>query len=216
MTLPLLTRELIVVARRPGLMAGVVLYVGLLAGFTFMWGLTLPALTGGSFYEVLRVFHRGLFVTVMPWVVARCHAADCGDGLVMLSAVSARRPSSIVLAKILSLAGVLALVAIADVPAAIIAAKMSAVSASAVLRDLGSAVSLALLVSAVTTTWSVAGGNAMTSWIGGSATTAIVLAVASRWTSSQAAQDLSIVLVAIAVAAAAATWTDRAFQYCHE
>src|SRR5262245_53086944 len=165
MTVPLLIRELIVVARRPVLTAAVVVYVGLLAAFTFMWGLKLPTLTGGSFYDVLRTFNAGLFAIVMPWIVARCHAQDCGDGLVMLSAVSARRPSSIVLAKILSLAGVVVLVAIAGVPAIIIAEKMSAVSASAVLRDLGSALALAALVSAVTTTWSVACGNAMTSWI---------------------------------------------------
>ena len=216
MTLPLLTRELIVVARRPVLTAAVVVYVGLLAGFTFMWGLKLPTLTGGSFYDVLRVFDWGLFAIVMPWVVARCHALDFGDGLVMFSAASARRPSSIVLAKILSLAGVVAVVAIAGLPAAIVAEKMSAVSASAVLRDLVSSLSLALLVSAVTITWSVARGNAITSWVGGSATTVVVLVAASRWTSSQGAQDVSILLVAAAVAAAAATWTDRVFRYCHE
>jgi len=216
MTVPLLTRELIVVARRPVLTAAVVVYVGLLAAFTFIWGLKLPTLTGASFYDVLRTFNAGLFTIVMPWIVARCHAQDCGDGLVLLSAVSARRPSSIVLAKILSLAGVVVLVAIAGVPATIIAEKMSALSASAVLRDLGSALALAVLVSAVTTTWSVACGNAMTSWVGGSATTAVVLTAASRWASSRAAQDVSIVLVAMAVAAASATWTDRAFQYCHE
>jgi hypothetical protein len=216
MTLPLLTRELIVVARRPVLTAAVVVYVALLAGFTFMWGLKLPPLRGGSFYDVHRLFNAGLLAIVMPWIVARCLAQDSGDGLVMLSAVSARRPSSIVLAKILSLAGVLALLAIVGAPATIVAEKMSAASASVVLRDLGSALSLAFLVSAVTTAWSVASGNAMTSWIGGSATTASVLVAASRWTSSQAAQDVSIVMVAIAVAAASATWTDRTFQYCHE
>jgi len=216
MTLPLYTRELIVVARRPVLTAAVVVYVALLAGFTFMWGLKLPSLMSSSFYDALRVFEWGLFAIVMPWVVARCHAPDFGDGLVMFSAASARRPSSIVLAKVLSLAGVVAVVAIAGVPAAIVAEKMSAVSASAVLRDVVSLLSLALLVSAVTITWSVARGHAMTSWVGGSATTAIVLVAASRWTSSQAAQDVSILLVAAAVTAAAATWTDRVFRYCHE
>jgi hypothetical protein len=216
MMLPLLTRELIVVARRPVLTAAAVVYVGLIAGFIFMWGLKLPALTASSFYDALRVFDWGLFAIVMPWVVARCHAPDSGDGLVMLSAASTRRPSSIVLAKIVSLAGVVAVVAIAGVPAAIVAEKMSAVSAAAVLRDLVSSLSLALLVSAVTIAWSVARGNAMTSWVGGSATTAIVLVAASRWTSSRAAQDVSILLVAAAVTAMAATWTDRVFRYCHE
>jgi hypothetical protein len=216
MTIALITRELIVVAKRPVLAAAVVLYVGLLAAFTFIWGLKLPALTGGSFFETLRVVQFGLLATLMPWVVARCQAPDCGDGLVMLSALAARRPSSIVLAKIVSLAGVLALVAIAGAPALIIAERMSALPVSATLRDLGSALSIALLASAVTTAWIVGTSDAMISWIGGTLTMAAVLTVAARWTSSSAAHDLTTLVVATSVAVVVATWSDRAFQYCHE
>jgi hypothetical protein len=35
-------------------------------------------------------------------------------------------------------------------------------------------------------------------------------------TPAPAARDLSMLVVAAAVTAAAATWSDRAFQYCHE
>ena len=216
MTIALIARELIVVAKRPVLAAAVVLYVGLLAAFTFIWGFKLPALTGGSFFETLRVFHWGLLATLMPWVVARCQAADRGDRLVMLSALAARRPSSIVLAKILSLAGVLALVAVAGAPAVIIAERISALPVSAALRDLGSALSIAFLASAVTTAWIVATGDAMTSWIGGSVTMAAVLTAAARWTSTSTAHDVTTFVVAAVIAVVVATWSDRAFQYCHE
>jgi hypothetical protein len=216
MTAALIARELIVVARRPALVAAVVMYVALLAGFTVIWGLKLPDLTGASVFEILRVFHRVLLAVLMPWVVVRCHAWDRGDRLVMLSTLVARRPSSIVLAKVLSLAGVLALVTVAGAPAVIIAAKMSAVPASAALRDLASALSIALLCSAVTVVWILRTGDALTSWIGGSVTMAAVLIAAARWTSAPAARDVSTLAVAVAVTAAVATWSNRAFQYCHE
>jgi hypothetical protein len=216
MTVALITRELIVVARRPVLVAAVALYVALLASFALIWGLKLPALTGASFFEILRVFHWGLLATLMPWVVARCHALDRGDRFVMLSALVARRPSSIVLAKVLSLAGVLALIAVAGAPAVIIAAKMSALPFSAVTRDLASALSVGLLSSAITIAWILRTGDALASWIGGTVTMAAVLTAAARLTPAPAARDLSMLVVAAAVTAAAATWSDRAFQYCHE
>ena len=215
MTMSMLTRELIVVSRRAALAGAIAVYVGVLAGFTLVWGLKLPVLTGAGFFEALRTFHWGLLAIVLPWVAARCQAQDYGDGLVRLSALVAQRPSAVVAAKILALAAVLALVAVAGIPAVIIAEKMSALPLSAGLHSLGSALAVALLVSAVTTAWIVGTGDAMLSWIGGTTTSAVVLAAAARWT-TPAVRELSIVLIAIAVAAALAAWSDRAFQYCNE
>lgn len=215
MTFPLLTRELLVSARRSVLVAAVGTYVALVAGFTLVWGLKLPMLTGVRFYEVFRVYHGGLLAIVMPWIAARCQAADRGDGIVTLSALTARRPSSILFAKILSLAGVLTLVAIAGAPATIVAAKMSAMPVSVVFRDLASACSLALLASAVTVAWAIGTSDVMATWIGGAATTLAVFAVAS-WTSAPAVYDLSLAVVGLTVAAVVATWSDRALQYCHD
>jgi hypothetical protein len=216
MTLPLVTRELVVVARRAVLVAAVGLYVALVAGFTLVWGLKLPMLTGIRFYDVLRVYHGGLLAIVMPWIVARCQAADRGDAVTALSALTARRPSSILSAKILSLAGVLILVVIAGAPATIVAAKMSAMPASIVFRDLLSACSLALLASAVTVAWTIGTTDVMTTWIGGAVTTMAVFAAAVRWTSAPVVHDLSLALVGLTVAAAVVTWSDRALQYCHD
>lgn len=216
MTVALIARELIVVARRPALAAAVVLYIALLAGATLVWGLKLPMLTGASFFSMLRVFHSAVLAALMPWVVARCLASDRGDSLVMLSTLTARRPSSIIIAKIVSVAGVLSLVVLAGAPAVIIAAKMSALPLPAVIRDLASSISIAVLASAVTIAWMLRTSDAMTSWIGGTAITACVLAAASRWTSTAAAHDISVLVIALAAAVAVASWSDRAFQYCHE
>lgn len=215
MKLPFLTRELIVVAQRR-LAAALVLQIVLLAGVTLTWGLTAHDLTGRTIYEWVRVFQWGLLTTLMPWVAARCQAPDRGHALVVLSAHTARRPSSIVIAKIVSIAGVLALVAAAGVPPAIVAQQMSAVPASVVVRDLGSFVVLALLASTVTMGWLLATDDAIASWIGASVTIAVVLAVTSGSQLARLAQDVSTLLIAAAVAAALATWSDRSFQYCHE
>ena len=212
---PFITRELTVAARRR-LGAAVILYVVLLAAFTLIWGFTAPGLTGRSIYESLRVFEWGLLATLMPWVAARCAAPDRGRGLVLLSALTARRPSSIVVAKIVSLAGVLVVIAAAGVPPSILAQKMSALPASTVLRDFGSFVALAVLASAATMGWLLASGDEVTSWIGASATTAAVLTTTSGWQSAQVVRDMSTVFVAVAIVAAVAAWCDRSFRYCHE
>jgi hypothetical protein len=120
------------------------------------------------------------------------------------------------LAKILSIAAVLALVAAAGMPVSILAQKMSAAAASTVLRDLGSFVSLALLASAITMMWVIAGNDAVTAWVGSSVTTATLMLVMSRWAGGQLARDVSMVVAAAACSTAIARWSDRAFQYCHE
>ena len=216
MTSPLVTRELVVVARRSALVAALGMYVALVAGFTLVWGLKLPMLAGVRFYDVLRVYHGALLAIVMPWIVARCQAADGADGIATLSALTARRPSSILFAKILSLAGVLTLVVITGAPATILAAKMSALPVSIVFRDLASACSLALLASAVTVAWTIRTSDVITTWIGSAATTMAVFAAAGRWTPAPAVHDLSLALVGLTVAAAVVTWSDRALQYCHD
>jgi hypothetical protein len=204
------------VARRHVLVAVAMFYLVLLAGFTLMWGLKLPLLTGRSVYDILRLFQWAVLAALMPWIAARCQAPDRGDAMVMLSTLAARRPSSIVIAKILSLAGVLALVAGAGLPAAIVAQKMSAVPVSAVVRDLAICCALALFASAVSVAWLMAGTDAIAAWLGAAATVAISCAAISRWSPAPFVQASTIVLGAVAITAAVAAWSDRTCQYCHE
>ncbi|HUK37473.1 MAG TPA: hypothetical protein VLV86_26330 [Vicinamibacterales bacterium] len=210
---PFITRELIVAAQRR-LAAAVALYILLLAGFTLTWGLTAPGLTGGTIYDALRMFEWGALTVLMPWVAARCHAPDRGQSLAILSTLTAHRPSSIVIAKIASLAGVLLVVVAAGMPPAVLAQKMSAQPLSTVFRDLGSFAGYAFLASAVTMAWLLASGDEVTSWIGAAATTAVVRTVTSNL--PIASQVTAMIAIAGCVAAAAATWSDRSLQYCDE
>jgi hypothetical protein len=136
--------------------------------------------------------------------------------MVMLSTLAARRPSAIVAAKILSLAGILTLVAMAGLPAAIVAQKMSAVPISGVVRDLAVCCALALFASAVSVAWLMAGTDAIAAWIGAAATIAIACGAIYRWSSAPLVQASAIAVVAAAVTIAVAAWSDRAFQYCDE
>jgi hypothetical protein len=210
---PFITRELIVVARGQ-LAAAVVFHIAVLAGFTAIWGLKLPMLTGRGIYDFVRTFEPALLTILLPWVAARCYAPDRGPALITLSALTARRPSAIVLNKIVAGAGVLALVVLTGVPPAIVAQKMSAIPLSIVVRDFGSFVAFALLASVVTTGWLLRTDNPITSWIGASATTAVVLVSTSSLQLTQLAQDLAIVFVGVACAAGLVAWSDRSFRYC--
>jgi hypothetical protein len=216
MSWPFVTRELTVVARRYVVLPAAIFHVVMLAGFTLTWGLKLPILTGRSIYDILRLFEWAVLAALLPWIAARCQAPDRGDAMVMLSTLAARRPSAIVVAKILSLAGILALVAMAGLPAAIVAQKMSAVPFSEVVRDLAVCCALALFASAVSVAWLMAGTDAIAAWIGAAATIAIACGALYRWSSAPLVQASAIAAVAAAVTIAVATWSDRAFQYCDE
>jgi len=216
MSWPFVTRELTVVARRHVIIPASIFHVVMLTAFTLTWGLKLPILTGRSIYDILRLFQWALLTALLPWVAARCQAPDRGDAMVLLSTLAARRPSSIVVAKSLSLAGVLALIPAAGLPAAIVAQKMSAVPISAVVSDVAICCALAWLASAVSVAWSMAGTDAIVAWIAAAATIAIACGAIYRWSSAPFVQASAIAVVAVAVTTAVATWSDRAFQYCDE
>ena len=216
MNFPLAARELIVVARRQVLSIVIATYAALLAAFTVVWGLKLPTLTGTAFYESFRNVQTGLLIILMAWVVVRSSALDRHDHMVRLSAMVARRPSSVVIAKMLSLCGVLALVVMAGVPAAIVASKMSAIPSSIVWRDIASALALALAASVVTTLWMLATGGPLSAWVGSAATIVAVLLGARWFVAGQLAQDVSVTAIVVVLAGVAAVWSDRVFRYCHE
>lgn len=216
MNSPFIARELTVVARRGALVSAVALYIALLAAFTLTWGFALPLLTGRTAYEALRVVQWAALTIVMPWIAARCCAADRGNELVMLSALAVRRPSAIVAAKIIAIAVVLVVVACAGLPSGIVAQQMSAVPVWVVLRDFGSSVTLALLASAVTMGWVIAVDDVVRAWAGASATMGTVVAAMSWMSVPQLARDVALIVVAAAFAGAVAAWSNRAFQYCDE
>ncbi len=214
MMLSLVTREWLVVARRHVVPVVAAVYAGVLAAVTIVWGLRFEALTGSGFYDVFRAVEIGVLTIVMPWTVVRCAASDRNGDMTLLSSLTAARPSSIVIAKVVSCGVTLALVAAAAAPAAIVAGQLAAVPIAIVVRDFASSLALVFLAAAVTTAWMFVAADAIAAWIGGSVATAVVAAAARELAHVRGAQDALAVGVAVIALAAAAFWSDRTLLYC--
>ena len=206
-------RELIVIARKPALAMVMVTYVALLAGFVFAWEDGVPMPGGSNLYEQARLVQWGLLAVCLPWAAARCPAPDRGDALVMASALTALRPSSILAAKAIALFGALALVAVAGLPVVIVAQQIAKVPAPQVLRDLVSLLGLPLLVSALTLSWVVVVSGRLGAWLGASGSVGLVLLLLWRWRPVGLDVGLASALVGVTLAAWLASWSDRSLRY---
>jgi hypothetical protein len=209
-------RELIVIARRPALTVVICVDIGLLAGFVLLWAPGVPVLSGANLYEQQQLFQWALLTALLPWAAARCLAPDRGHALVMACALTALRPSSIVIAKVVALVGALALIVFAGFPAAIIAQQMSAVPLSVALRDLISLFGLTVLVSAGTLTWVFAVRRRLAAWVGASGSIGLAVIVLSRWPPVGLPTGLVAALIGAALTVAIAGWSDDSLRYCHE
>ena len=210
------TRELIVIAKRPALTVVICTHVGLLTVFVLMWSHGVPVLRGANIYEQQHLVQWWLLALLLPWAAARCFAPERGNGLTMMCALTALRPSSVVIAKSSSLVAALALIVFAGFPAAIAAQQMSAVSISGPLRDLLSLMGLAVLVSAITVIWVLAVRNRLGAWIGATVSTGLVLLVLSRLPLAGISLGLTSALVGAAIVEAMAHWSDGSLRYLLE
>jgi hypothetical protein len=208
----LVVRDLIVIGRRPALAIVMSTYVALLAGFVFAWEDAIP-IGGPNLYELARLLQWGLLAVCLTWTAARCPPLDRGDDLVMASALTALRPSSIIVAKAIALSAALAMVTIAGLPVAIIAQQIAAVPASHVLRDLVSLLGLALLVSAVTLSWTVLVGGRLAAWLGASGSVGVLLALSWRWRPLGLGLGPVSALVGLTLVVIVAAWSDRSPWY---
>ena len=206
-------RELVVIARRPALAMVTVTYVALLAGFVLAWEDGVPMPGGSNLYEQARLVQWGLLAVCLPWAAARCPALDRGDDLVLASALTALRPSSLLAAKTIALFAVLTLVAVAGLPVVIVAQQIAAVSTPQVLRDLVCLLGLPLLVSAVTLSWMVVVSGRLGAWLGASGSVGLVIVLLWRWRPVGLDVGLASALVGLTLAVWLASWSDRSLRY---
>jgi hypothetical protein len=195
----LLSREALVVARRPAVVSIVVIYSGLLALFLSAWGgHRVPMLPGATIYEQLFLLQSVLLVVAMPWAAARAVATERADDLVRLSALLALRPSRLVIARLLAAALAPALVVAGALPVALIAQQMSAVAAARALADQLTLLTFALPAAVVTVWWMQFSHDRLLGWLG--ATASAILLVAMLRSVFPVAAIAAIVSAACAIA----------------
>jgi len=209
-------RELIVIAGKPAWLTVIGLHVGLLAAFVIVWHRGVPVLSGANVYEQQRLFQVWLLAALLPWTATRCLAPEWGNGLVATCALTALRPSSVILAKIVALSAALTLVVLAGFPAVIVAQQMSAIPLSDPIRDQLSLLGVTPLVAAVTMAWVLAVGDRLVAWVGATVFTAVTLLALSHAPLAGVPVDLMSTLVGITLALSVASWSDRALLYLAE
>lgn len=176
----LIVREVDVMARRPAFAAAIAVHVGVLALFVLGWGdgVGVSLLPGFSFYEQLRLVQAALLALLLPWTAARCMAQERGDDLVLLSALTAIRPSRLLAARAGAVLAGLILVVASGIPIALIAQRMSASGTPRLIRDEGVMISIAMMAWACVLWARHRSPHALRGWLGAALSTVAAVAAA--------------------------------------
>ncbi len=151
----LLSRELDAIAGTGAFVVALAGHATLLSAFVFAWGdgSGLPIFPDRTFYQQLRLVQAAALCVLLPWTAARCAAAERGNELVMLAALTALKPSRVIAARALALIVGLGLVTLGGAPVALIGLRMSAGDASRFVRDEAALLALAAITCGIVIAW---------------------------------------------------------------
>lgn len=172
-------RELDVVARRPAFILSICAHVMILTAFVLAWsgGPEVPVLGGRVFYQQVRFVQAVLLTIMLPWIAARSVADERGDDVVLLAALTAVRPSRLMLARICAVLVALSSVVVSGLPVAVIASRMSGVPISRMFGDQAAIMALVLIACATSLGWRHVCRGRLAGWaIAGISTGALVVA----------------------------------------
>ena len=171
----LIWREIVAVTRAPAFWVSAVLYVAALTAFVVVWGDGIPVAGARSSWEQFTLFQRVLLAILLPWTAARCGTSSRRE-LTLIGFLTARSPSSVLLAQCAALAVSLLALALSALPIMVLMQQIAATSLAAVTLAMAPAAVLALLVAVVTVTATIAIGAPLRVW-GVAGTLTLVAAV---------------------------------------
>lgn len=212
----LATRELIVAARTPGIPLVVCATWVLLTAFAVIWSPGVAVLAPLNLYEQARALHWILLAAMLPWAAVRCSPRDQGDRGVMITAVTAMSPESIVSAKMLASLVISTCVALAGLPGLIMAQQSAAVPVSLVLIDLLPLVGLALLIAATATMAMTLTSTDTSAWLCTCLLIAVVLSIVLWWSTAFAMIGGACAAIGVAIALSTRTIAGSRFTYLGE
>ena len=190
----LIWRELVAITRTPAYWVSAVLYITALTGFVVVWGDGIPVVGARSSWEQFTMFQRVLLAIVFPWTAARCGTSSRRE-LTLIGFLSARSPSSVLLAQSAALAVSLLALALSSLPVMALMQQIAA-SPAAVALDMAPVAVLALLVAIVTITLTIAIEAPIRVW-GVAGTLTLVAAVVGPPRPGTAPFVLAAVVVAV-------------------
>jgi hypothetical protein len=208
-----MTRDLIVAARRAAAALTVCSVAALLIAFVLIWSPGVPVLAPLNLYEQTRLLHWWVLAAALPWTAVRSAPHDRGDDFVLMAAFIGVPPASAVAGKILAMFVLLVLVILTGLPALLIAQQAAAVSLGTVARDLFPLAGLALLVAAASTASILMLRDSLPAWLATTTITAVVLFAAVVWTSGTAAVGALCALAGAIGSASVCTWSNGSLRY---
>lgn len=207
------TRELIVVARRAAVALTSCGIAGLLTAFVLVWSPGVSVLAPMNLYGQARVLHWIVLIAALPWTAVRSAPTDRGDAFVLMSAFTGLRPATIVAGKIVAMFAVLVLVVLTGLPGLVIAQQAAAVPLATVINDLLPLFGLALLV-AVSSTWSILVVPAsLGSWLTASTVAGVVLMASAGWAAGTPEVGWLCALAGVAGAGWICSWSTGSLRY---
>jgi hypothetical protein len=179
--LALMTRELIVAARRPAAMVAACGIAVLLMAFVTAWSPGVPVLAPMNVYEQTRLVHWVLLAIALPWTALRSAPVERGDGFVLMAALVGLRPGDVVLGKIAAAFALLSLVILMGLPALVIAQQAAAVPVITVLVDLLPLFGVALLAAVTAIAAGLIVPDRLVAWLSATAVLVVFLLALVRW-----------------------------------
>lgn len=173
----MLSREVTIGIRTPAFAVVLSLHAAMLAAFVVLWGGGVPLLPGENLYEQQRLVQAVALAGLLPWAAARCGAGYRGDDLVLLSALTAARPSRVVMVQAAALFILLAAVVAAGLPLMLLARQIAAVPMQTALADLLPALGLAAIAGGSSLAWTLRRSDPLAAWLGATASTILAAAL---------------------------------------
>lgn len=211
----MLIRDLIIGLRTRALSMVILAHAALLTAFIVLWGGGVPMMPGDNVYEQQRLVQTGLLTFLLPWAAVRCSAAERGDAVVAVSAMTAIKPSRIVIAQAIAHFVLLTVIVLCGLPLMLVAQQMAPVPLRQPLVDSLSALGLAAVAAAAATWWTLAVSDRLGAWLAATATTIAAMTVISG-SIPRAALAACLLALSAAATLACAIRADGSLRYLSE
>jgi len=211
--LAMVTRELIVAARRPAVPLAACAVALLLAWFVLVWFPGIALLAPWDFHQQTRVLLWLVLAILLPWAAVRSALAERSGAFVRLACFTAVQPAVVVAGKILGTFTVLVMITVTAVPVLVIAQQMAAVPFTTVIADVVPLIGTALFVAVSATASTLLIPDRLSAWVATTLITWGALVVAARWLADAMALGLGAAVIGLAGAGWLCVWSSRSLLF---
>ena len=214
----LVGRELDAMARRRGFVVGVCAHAAVMAAIVIAWssGASASIIPPHSFYRDVRALQLLVLAMVLPWTAMRCVSPERGNDLVLLSAITATRPSTLVAVRTAALLIAIAVVTVAGLPVAVLALRMSGEPATMLATDEMALQAVTVASAAAVLSSQFLCRDRLLSWLSATGAMAVALVLALAFTPSRTSAMAALGVAAFVVLTTLLVRSDRSLLYLED